>query len=69
MFADDVVKIIASGGGVNLSAKGLNVRDLVRIAATGKQYGRTVVLRDAALIIQDLTQIGVAGEGIVIFEF
>lgn len=69
MFADDVVKVIASGGGVNLSTKGLDVRDLVRIAATGKQYRRTVVIRDAAPLMQSLTQIAVAGEGNVIFEF
>ena len=69
MSVDDIIKVVASGGGVILSAEGRTVSDLVRISATAADGESTIVIKNAGTwLTSDLVHIAAAGRGHVMIE-
>jgi len=66
---DELVKIVAAGGGLVFEPGRRTTDELTRIAAAAKHSGATVVLRNMAVRKTDaLIKIASAGKGKVIFE-
>jgi DNA replication protein len=66
---DELVKIVAAGGGLAVEAGRRTTDELVKIAAAARQSGATVVFKNAAVRKTDaLMKIAAAGKGKVIFE-
>jgi len=66
---DELVKIVAVGGGLVVEAGRRTTDELIRIAAAAKHSGATVVFRNMAVRKTDtLMKIAAAGKGKVIFE-
>ena len=66
---NDLVRIVAAGGGLVMDAAVRSTNDLVRIAAAGSSKGAPLVFRDMAVrSTDDLVRIAAAGKGCVQFE-
>lgn len=69
LSTDDIVKIVAAGGGIILDTKFKTQADLVRIAAASRKKGPKIVLRNLTdRSADDLVVIAAAGQGAVIFD-
>jgi ABC-type branched-subunit amino acid transport system substrate-binding protein len=66
---DEIVKIVAAGGGLVVEAGRRTTDELIKIATAAKHSGATVVFRNMAVRKTDaLMKIAAAGKGKVIFE-
>ena len=69
LSTDEIVRIVAAGGGIILDTKYKSTDELVRIAASSKPNGAKVILRNLTYKSTDeLVRIGAAGKGNVIFD-
>jgi len=67
---EDLMKIVAAGGGLVLDASGKEVTDLIKIAAICDNEHRTLHLKNVdAFETMDLIKIAAVGDGHVVFEF
>lgn len=65
--AEDLVRIVSYGGGIDTSAKRLSVEDAVRIASYAANKGSTVIFRETThWSAQDAIRIASYGKGHVI---
>ena len=68
-MSNDLVRIVANGGGIRISAKAYSISDLVRIAANAARSNARVTICDTdALLVDNLVQIAANGHGAVSFE-
>jgi DNA replication protein len=68
-LTDDLIRIVAAGGGVRLDAGARMTDDLIRIAAAAKNGGaRLYLVGMSARLTDDLVRISTAGKGSVVFE-
>ena len=68
-MTDQIVRIVAAGGGVIVNGKGKMSDQLVRIASAAKSSGATVIIKNADAKMSDqLVRIASAGGGNVIFD-
>ncbi|MEQ8446911.1 MAG: hypothetical protein RIB57_13585 [Pelagibacterium sp.] len=65
---DDLCRVAASGGGLDLRGKTLSVDDLCRIASSASKNGARIVVSPKFKTINDLCKIGAAGKGSVMFQ-
>lgn len=65
---NDLVRIAAAGGGLDLRAGGIAVNDLVRIAAAASNGRGQIIISPAGIAANDLVRIGAAGKGTVLFQ-
>lgn len=69
-FPDQLIRIVAAGGGVTINAGDYFPEILIRIAAAAANSGATVIIKDASKLFPDIqVRIAVAGNGKVIFDF
>ena len=67
-MTDDLIRIVAAGGGVELDAGAKMTDDLIRIAAASQRSGAKVVIKNAgSKMTNDLIRIASAGKGNVSF--
>lgn len=67
---DDLVRILAAGGGMKLPTAYKNTDALVRFAAAARAKGARLVFEvNSILTVDDLVRIGAAGGGAVSFEW
>lgn len=68
-LTDDLIRIVAAGGGMRLDAGARMTDDLIRIAAAAKNGRARLYLSGmSARMTDDLIRIGAAGKGCVVFE-
>ena len=67
---DDVIKILAAGGGMRLGTNFKSVESLARIAtATQQKSVKLILVVNSTLSVGDLVRIASAGNGNVFFEW
>ena len=67
--ADELIRIVAVGGGVRFDGRARRTADLIMIsAATKKNGGQAIFTGMSARTTDELIQIAAAGAGHVIFE-
>lgn len=68
-LTDDLIRIVAAGGGVCIDAKSRLTDDLIRIAAAAKSSGAHVTFEGmSARLTDDLIRISAAGKGHVVLR-
>ena len=68
-MTDQIIRIVAAGGGVIVDGDGKMSDQLVRIAAAAKSSGATVIIKNADAKMSDqLVRVAAAGGGNVIFD-
>ncbi|WP_305988101.1 hypothetical protein [Roseibium sp. MMSF_3544] len=66
---DDLCRIAASGGGLDLTGTVYLVPELMRIAASASSKRAQIIIDGKNLQTDDLVKIGAAGQGCVLFKF
>lgn len=66
---DQIVRIAAAGGGMNIDAKGKTVEQVVNIAAAASTNQSKLVIRNSqTYTVDQLIRIAAAGKGCVFFD-
>lgn len=66
---DQIVRIAAAGGGMNINAQGKTVDQVVRIAAAASSHQSKLVIRNTqAYTVDQLVRVAAAGKGCVFFD-
>ena len=66
---EDLMKIVAAGGGIKIGTKQRSTEDLMRIAgATGHKGSRVIFAGMSHRSTDDSMRIGAAGKGHILFE-
>lgn len=69
LTVDQIVRVVAAGGGININAQGKTVDQVVRIAAAASTRQARIVIRNTAFFTVDqLVRIAAAGKGCVFFD-
>lgn len=67
---DQLVRIIAAGGGMRIDANSKTIDQLVRMAAAGaKRQSQLVIINAQSKTTDQLVRIAAAGDGCVFFDF
>jgi hypothetical protein len=68
LSVQELVRIAAAGGGLDLDVRRLAVDDLVRIVVAASNKASRINLRNVAILsVDDMVRISVAGRGSVMF--
>lgn len=66
---NDLIRLVAAGGGLTVSARNFVVEDLIRIASAAANKRSRIVITDAnAATVDNLIRIAAAGGGTVEFQ-
>jgi hypothetical protein len=65
---EELIQIVAAGGGLDLRAPGRSTDDLIRIAAAASGKGAQLIISPVGRSTEDLIRIGAAGKGCVLFQ-
>lgn len=65
---DDLIRIVAAGGSVRVSATRIGASDLVRVAAAMVQRSRLIVTGCGRLSVEEAVTIASASSGVVLFD-
>lgn len=65
---DDLIRIVAAGGSVRVSATRIGAPELVRVAAAMVQRSRLIVTGCGRLSVEDAVAIAATSTGVVLFD-
>jgi hypothetical protein len=69
MTVDQIVQLVAAGGGIRVNARGKTLDQLVRIAAAASHRQAKIVIKNTSFFTCDqLVSIASAGKGCVFFD-